>query len=153
MKSKPTYNSGTAFNGLPDNHWEFIEAVGERIERGLKDNKTSLEKLAASFHISDKTEVKELIELTIVNAARKIARNDNLSIAERYKQIVHLYESQVNLSHRTSQSILLQQYSTPAPIGFLAGIFCEIDTFNHWNKKLGFEPSAGNGLLTIGRRT
>jgi predicted RNA methylase len=50
----------------------------------------------------------------------------------------------VNLSHRTSQSILLQQYSTPAPIAFLAGIFCNVDQ----NISV-FEPSAGNRLLTI----
>ncbi|MCK5467506.1 MAG: strawberry notch family protein, partial [Cyclobacteriaceae bacterium] len=50
----------------------------------------------------------------------------------------------MNLSHRTSQSMLLQQYSTPAPIGFLAGIFCDPKP-----GKFLFEPSAGNGLLTI----
>ncbi|MEO8760944.1 MAG: strawberry notch-like NTP hydrolase domain-containing protein, partial [Bacteroidia bacterium] len=69
------------------------------------------------------------------------------TIAARYAEIVTLYKNQVNLSHRTSQSILLQQYSTPAPIGYLAGIFCHVDTFT--KEQTGFEPSAGNGLLTI----
>ena len=69
---------------------------------------------------------------------------------QNYFDIVDLYNHQVNLSHRTSQSILLQQYSTPAPIGYLAGIFCGIDKFdNAINGYLGFEPSAGNGLLTV----
>lgn len=133
---------------LPDYALPFINALKDRIERGIKDNKISLEKLAATFKITDKTVVKELIELTIVDLARSIASQHHLSITERYKQIVRLYENQVNLSHRTSQSILLQQYSTPAPIGFLAGLFCEIDSFKY-NNKTGFEPSAGNGLLTI----
>src|SRR5690606_33042045 len=62
----------------------------------------------------------------------------------RIQSIVDLYKSQVNLSYRTSQSILLQQYSTPAPISFLAGVFVNA------NQDISvFEPSAGNGLLTI----
>ncbi|MDP1800838.1 MAG: strawberry notch C-terminal domain-containing protein [Bacteroidota bacterium] len=133
---------------LPAYATQFINTLKDRIERGLKDNKTSLEKLAAFIKINDKTIVKELIELTIVDLARAIANSKEFSVTEKFKKIVSLYENQVNLSHRTSQSILLQQYSTPAPIGFLAGIFCEVDTFQY-TRKIGFEPSAGNGLLTI----
>jgi hypothetical protein len=133
---------------LPNNAVEFINILKERITVGVHDNKKSLEKLAASLKIYDRTIVKELIELTIVELAREIASSTELSLTQRYKDIVQLYESQVNLSHRTSQSILLQQYSTPAPIGFLAGIFCEVDKFMGTQKK-AFEPSAGNGLLTI----
>ena len=40
--------------------------------------------------------------------------------------------------------MLLQQYSTPAPIGFVAGLFCGFNKIGEY-----FEPSAGNGLLTI----
>jgi len=140
--------SGIKNNSLPENHEQFIIEVKRRIFLGTQGNKKTMEKLGASLNISDKTTIKELIELAIVETARTISLDKDLSIGERYKQIVKLYESQVNLSHRTSQSILLQQYSTPAPIGFLAGIFCEIDKFAGANK-LGFEPSAGNGLLTI----
>jgi predicted RNA methylase len=141
--------SGIHKNELPHNNQQFMDQVSERIERGVHDNKITMEKLAASLKIFDKTEVKELIELVIVNTARTIAQRKDLSIEERYKQIVRLYENQVNLSHRTSQSILLQQYSTPAPIGFLAGMFCGVENFTIENGKMGFEPSAGNGLLTI----
>jgi tRNA1(Val) A37 N6-methylase TrmN6 len=56
-----------------------------------------------------------------------------------------MYRSQVNLSHRTSQSVMLQQYSTPAPIAFLAGSFVKSNRYD----AAYFEPSAGNGLLTI----
>lgn len=141
--------SGINESKLPISHQQFMDQVSERIERGVRDNKLTMEKLAASLKINDKTIVKELLELVIVNTARTIAQRKELSLTERYKQIVRLYENQVNLSHRTSQSILLQQYSTPAPIGFLAGLFCGIDEFTQENGKTGFEPSAGNGLLTI----
>jgi len=51
----------------------------------------------------------------------------------------------MNLSHRTSQSMLLQQYSTPAPVAYLAGLYVRSQNrYAHY-----FEPSAGNGLLTI----
>ena len=121
----------------------FIQYILNSLETPAKRNKRWVEKVALQFGISDKTEVKEFTELAIVYKAKSIARS-NISIAEKYAQIVKLYENQVNLSHRTSQSILLQQYSTPAPIGFLAGIFVNADTGISL-----FEPSAGNGLLTI----
>jgi hypothetical protein len=125
----------------------FVFAVEAELMLKRKHNKTSIEKLAASFGISDKTEIKELTELAIVKQARKIAKGEG-TIREKYDQVVALYQSQVNLSHRTSQSILLQQYSTPAPIGFIAGIFCGLDKL-HIHGGYGFEPSAGNGLLTV----
>lgn len=132
-----------------DNIQLFVMRIETDLIAKVKHNKLSVEKLAASFGITDKTEVKEFTELAIVNRARKIAHSGN-SIEQNYFDIVDLYNHQVNLSHRTSQSILLQQYSTPAPIGYLAGIFCGIDKFeNAINGYVGFEPSAGNGLLTI----
>lgn len=125
----------------------FVFAVEAELMLKKKHNKLSIEKLAATYGITDKTEAKELTELAIVKQARKIAKGDE-SLRERYERIVELYHSQVNLSHRTSHSILLQQYSTPAPIGFIAGIFCGLDKL-HIKGGYGFEPSAGNGLLTV----
>ena len=125
----------------------FVEKVQADLLNKRPHNKISIEKLAATFGITDKTEVKELTELAIVKRARELA-HEPAGIRERFDKIVDLYTSQVNLSHRTSQSILLQQYSTPAPIAYLAGVFCELDKLE-LNKGYGFEPSAGNGLLTI----
>ncbi len=122
---------------------EFVNKVTRDLENKTHHNKKSIEKLAASFGLTDRTEIKELTELAIVRRARRLAHEPG-TVRERFDKIVELYNSQVNLSHRTSQSILLQQYSTPAPIGYLAGVFCEID-----QPKTVFEPSAGNGLLTI----
>jgi predicted RNA methylase len=134
---------------LSKQEFAFVQVIESNLISQVKHNKVSLEKLAFTFGITDKTEVKELTELAIVNRARAIAHSGN-SIEQNYFDIVDLYNHQVNLSHRTSQSILLQQYSTPAPIGYLAGIFCGVDKFdNAVNGYVGFEPSAGNGLLTI----
>ena len=131
----------------------FVQVIESNLISQVKHNKVSLEKLAFTFGIVDKTEVKELTELAIVNRARAIAHSGD-TVATNYANIVNLYHSQVNLSHRTSLSILLQQYSTPAPIGYLAGIFCGVHTFdNATNGYVGFEPSAGNGLLTVASKT
>ena len=117
------------------------------LARNVSHNKISVEKLAASFGITDKTAVKELTELAIVLRGRVLAHSEG-TIRQRFDRIVELYHLQVNLSHRTSQSILLQQYSTPAPIGYIAGVFCEMDRLQ-FKGGFAFEPSAGNGLLTI----
>jgi len=128
---------------LGDQHELFVKAIQLSLSKKETHNKRSIEKFAATYGITDKTEVKELTELAIVKRARELAHQSG-SVRDRFDKIVELYNSQVNLSHRTSQSILLQQYSTPAPIAYLAGVFCGLD-----QSKICFEPSAGNGLLTI----
>ena len=136
-------------SGLSYQEAVFFKEVALLLERHEKKDKRFMEKLAASVSIFDKTKVKELIELAIVSRGRWLAHQPNLDVPERFENIVRLYESQMSLSHRTSQSMLLQQYSTPAPIGYLAGLYCVVNEFNKDNGKLLFEPSAGNGLLTI----
>jgi len=122
---------------------QFLQHVRNELDAKHRHNRKSIERIAASFEITDKSEVKEYTEFAIVLKARNIALSD-LQLETKYESIVDLYQSQVNISHRTSQSILLQQYSTPAPISFLAGIFVNAD-----QDVSVFEPSAGNGLLTI----
>lgn len=132
---------------IPIVNSRFVSAVEKDLLMKVSHNKKSIEKLAASFGVFDKTEIKELTELAIVNRAREIATSTG-TLREKFDKVVELYNSQVNLSHRTSQSILSQQYSTPAPISYLAGVFCELDKLQ-FNGGFAFEPSAGNGLLTI----
>lgn len=136
-------------NGLVNGEDGFVNAVTKALEEHKPHNKTSIEKLAASFGIKDKTAVKELTELAIVKRARHLAHEEG-TILQRFQNIVDLYNTQVNLSHRTSQSILLQQYSTPAPIAYLAGVFCGLDRMGAHQR--AFEPSAGNGMLTVAGR-
>lgn len=131
---------------LAPNLLEFVTFMQKDLRMGYKHNKRSVEALALSLKIEDKTEIKELTELAIVNIAREIATGKG-SVEDKYTRIVELYNNQMILSHRTSQSVLLQQYSTPAPIGYLMGVYCGLPKldFNDW----AFEPCAGNGLLTI----
>ncbi len=122
---------------------QFLQHVRKELDAKNKHNRKSIERIASSYGITDKSEVKEYTELAIVLKARSISLSP-LSIEKKYWSIVELYKSQVNISHRTSQSMLLQQYSTPAPISFMAGVF-----INAEQNISVFEPSAGNGLLTI----
>ncbi|MBK8291040.1 MAG: strawberry notch family protein [Flammeovirgaceae bacterium] len=122
---------------------QFLQHVRSELDAKKKHNRKSVERIASSYGIVDKSEVKEYTELAIVLKARSISLSST-SVEEKYWCIVELYKSQVNISHRTSQSMLLQQYSTPTPISFLAGIFTNAD-----QNILVFEPSAGNGLLTV----
>jgi len=132
---------------LPNNYEKFVELVDLDLNARAIRNKTYYEKRAFELGITNKNTVKELTELAITRNARAIAHHEHFSIYTKFKEIVRLYEGQVNLSHRTSQSMLLQQYSTPAPISYLAGIFA-----GAYSSVSVFEPCAGNGLLTIAAR-
>lgn len=125
----------------------YTNWVVENLKKGNHIDKRIVEKKAFSFGITDRNKIKELTELAVVICARELAHQAD-SQYERFIKIVDLYSRQVILSHRTSQSILLQQYSTPAPIGFLLGVFCNLNLLEY-TEEYCFEPSAGNGLLTI----
>ena len=143
--------SGLAALVPPNTTNDYVQKMLTDLKAGVHHNKRSTEKLATAFGIEDRTQIKELTELAIVQRARELAHAPS-TVWERYQSIVELYNTQANLSHRTSNSILLQQYSTPAPIAYLAGVFCRLeDRLTHLNEApfTAFEPSAGNGLLTI----
>nr|WP_319401844.1 hypothetical protein [uncultured Carboxylicivirga sp.] len=151
----------------------YISRIREDLRNGNKHSKTTIESVAEGFGITNKNLVKEFTELAIVLNARKIADDRSLTAHQKYLEIVALYQSQVNLSMRTSMSVLMQQYSTPAPISFLASSYIKGDhglagqsKFEYKTKAdtkqkiidskhgqsnfpLYLEPSAGNGLLTI----
>jgi len=125
---------------------KFYKHLVKEISSGTKYNKRSLEKEGERFGILDKTWIKELSELAIVTIARqRIANNQDKGIKATFQALVDLYNTQHNLSLRTSHSMMLQQYSTPAPLAYLASRYVE----NGKATAKYFEPSAGNGLLTI----
>lgn len=131
----------------------YISTIRQELLKGHKHTKVSIERIAKGFGITNKNLVKEYTELAIVLNAKEIAVNSSLSTYEKYQKIVSLYQSQVNISMRTSMSVLMQQYSTPAPISFLASSYIlktkeEVEEKNQ-NAPLYLEPSAGNGLLAI----
>ena len=155
----------------------YISRIQKDLKKGTSHNKKTIENIAKGYGITNKNLVKEYTELAIVLNARKIAHDSSLTTYEKYLDITALYNSQVNLSMRTSMSVLMQQYSTPAPISFLASsyilknenlsgykAFKNIVKGSSKDKIVGnahqhpnynrnepkyFEPSAGNGLLTI----
>jgi hypothetical protein len=111
-------------NYLPENDIEFLDLMIKNLETGTRLNRDKVEDIAAeSYGIGDKYTVKELCELAVVIYCRTIG-SGNLSPLVKYEKVVEAYQNQVNLSHRTSESIMLQQYSTPCPISFMAGVFC-----------------------------
>lgn len=127
-----------------DHENDFVNEIRDNLKERTKLSRPQTEKLAKQYSILDKTKIKELTELAIVLETREIAHAKGGELS-KFHEIESLYEIQTNLSFRTSMSVLLQQYSTPAPIGYLMGLFCGVDDPN----VTLFEPSAGNGLLTI----
>ena len=114
------------FNGIVE-----LRKIAERV--GLKDIKD--------------TDLQELAETAIVKRTRGIASSESTNNAEKFKRIKALYENQPSLNQRDSERVIKQQYSTPAPYAFLADMYVKgkgkvIDS--------ALEPSAGNGMLTIG---
>ncbi len=93
----------------------------------------------------DEKQIDEAIEQGIVMTARNIIESNIGDPAKTYDALVSLYARQPNLSTRTSTSIAQQAYSTPAPLAYVASQLAGIT-----EKSSVFEPSAGNGMLTIG---
>jgi P-loop containing NTP hydrolase pore-1/C-terminal domain on Strawberry notch homologue len=151
----PYLDNSKAKNVLAINQANFKSLVQKWFYIDEPMSKLKLEKAALQFGITDKTMVKEIIELAIIAEARSIALQNELSIKEKFENIVKLYQKQAILSHRTSDSIRLQQYSTPAPIAYLMGVYAGINTFSSKEKfdskinRKAFEPSAGNGMLLL----
>ncbi|MBL4863139.1 MAG: strawberry notch C-terminal domain-containing protein, partial [Crocinitomicaceae bacterium] len=125
-------------------HISFAMEIEKLLLGGNKVSRLQTEKIARQFGITDKTQIKELVELAVVNHARTLA-NASGSEKKRFDSIVELYNRQPNLSHRNSTSVALNQYSTSIPIGFVMGQYCKLND----PKTMAFEPSAGNGALTI----
>lgn len=118
--------------------------VFEQLQQGNKLTRLHLEKKGRELGITDKRAVKELTELGVLMYARQIIQGK--APKEAFELLVDLYKRQPNSSYRSSTVAILRQYSTPLPIAYLLGQFV-----NRQNKKHKYlEPSAGNGLLTIG---
>jgi hypothetical protein len=129
---------------------KFIDAVNIQLAFKHKFNGiVELRKIAERVGLKDikDTDLQELAETAIVKRARGIASTESTNNAEKFKRIKTLYENQPSLNQRDSERVMKQQYSTPAPYAFLADIYVK------GNGKVidsALEPSAGNGMLTIG---
>lgn len=93
------------------------------------------------------TDLQELVETAVVGMARRYATSKAMSDDVKFAKIKLLYNRQPSLNQRDSERVMKQQYSTPAPYAYLA------DMYVKGNGKIiesALEPSAGNGMLTIG---
>lgn len=129
---------------------KFIDAVNIKLGFKHKFNGIiELRQIAEKLGLKDikDTDLQELAETAIVKRARGIASSDATDNAEKFKRIKTLYENQPSLNQRDSERVMKQQFSTPAPYAYLA------DMYVKGNGKViesALEPSAGNGMLTIG---
>lgn len=129
---------------------KFIDAVNLQLAFKHKFNGiVELRKIAERVGLKDikDTDLQELAETAIVKRARGIASSESTNDAVKFERIKTLYENQPSLNQRDSERVMKQQYSTPAPYAFLADMYVKgkgkvIDS--------ALEPSAGNGMLTIG---
>ena len=93
------------------------------------------------------TDLQELVETAIVGMARRYATSKAMSDDVKFAKIKLLYNRQPSLNQRDSERVMKGQFSTPAPYAYLA------DMYVKGNGKViesALEPSAGNGMLTIG---
>ena len=92
--------------------------------------------------------VEEALEQGILLAAKHIVECESNppvdTLSDTYDRLVDLYQRQPILGTRTSSSIEKQQYSTPAPLSYLAGKLAGIDA-----SKTVYEPTAGRGALLM----
>ena len=128
---------------------KFIDAVKLQLAFGRKIKSIiELRKIAERHGLKDikDTDLQELAEAAIVMKARGIASSESTNDAKKFERIKKLYENQPSLNQRDSERVMKQQYSTPAPYAFLADMYVKAGM----EVKSALEPSAGNGMLTIG---
>ena len=128
---------------------KFIDAVKLQLAFGRKIKSIiELRKIAERHGLKDikDTDLQELTEAAIVMKARGIASSESTNDAVKFERIKKLYENQPSLNQRDSERVMKQQYSTPAPYAFLADMYVKAGM----EVKSALEPSAGNGMLTIG---
>ena len=128
---------------------KFIDAVKLQLAFGRKIKSIiELRKIAERYGLKDikDTDLQELTEAAIVMIARGIASSESTNDAVKFERIKKLYENQPSLNQRDSERVMKQQYSTPAPYAFLADMYVKAGI----EVKSALEPSAGNGMLTIG---
>lgn len=143
-KLESTTKKQESMSSKTDTSQTFINFVQNGLTDGAKLTRLSLEKKGRELGITDKRMVKELTEFSVLGQARDSIQNASTRAA--YDKLIDLYTVQPSSSYRSSHVAIMRQYSTPLPISFLLGRFVD---GNNPSKRF-LEPSAGNGLLTIG---
>lgn len=125
--------------------------VKDVYKSGEKMNISLARNMAIGLDLSE-NELMQLCELGLVIEAKRIAvLNEPLKF--RFEKMVDLYGRQLTIQPKDSRSATLQQYSTPCPLAFLLGEYVKKGTEEREDDNIKFfEPTAGNGLLTISFR-
>lgn len=110
---------------------------------------TEMRKIAESCGLKNvkDTDLQELAETAVSSLCREVCESKAMSDEVKFRKIKHIYDNQPSLNQRDSERVMKQQYSTPAPYAFLADMYVK---GNGKEVKSALEPSAGNGMLTIG---
>ena len=96
----------------------------------------------------DHKAIQEAFEYMLIKVARDyINKNGNKASLDVFETT---YNKQPNLSARTSDSTILQQYSTPLPLAWLMNKY--LDMIGKESDVTVYEPTAGNGMLLIGAK-
>jgi predicted RNA methylase len=139
----PTAGGAEGLESGPD---RFAAVLQNAFRQGRKLTIVQLRKFAAEAGIATANEkyLWELTELAWTRWYRRLAQ-DPAAPRERYDSIVDFYRRvQPSYTGVDSHKKVFQQYSTSAPIAWLAGWFTDGGGVSGV-----LEPSAGNGLLTI----
>lgn len=123
--------SGHSYKSITEARKDASEYSGGKVEAGTTQAK----------------DVDEAIERGVVTAARQLVeegKKAGLTPEEIFDSLSELISRQPNLSTRTSTSIEMQAYSTPAPIAYLVSHIAEVSA-----QTTVYEPSAGNGMLLL----
>ncbi len=101
----------------------FIDRVVNMIYDGKEfKSKLDVERVAEKeFQFTDKQKVRELTEYAVLKVGREISKK--FDTAEAYEKLTALYLNQPYSTHRTNVSVALGQFSTPAPMAYLMGVF------------------------------
>lgn len=113
----------------------FIQRVVDMIYDGYDfKSKLDIERIATKeFGFDDAKKVRELTEYAILFVGRDISKEND--VKETYDKLVSLYANQPYSTNRTVKSQELGQFSTPAPMAYLMGIYVGIDKSNiNWIK-------------------
>ncbi|HON55524.1 MAG TPA: hypothetical protein PLJ38_00745, partial [bacterium] len=136
----------------PELSKEFLKILNENNNILLKKD---LINILSAFYKTDESTIKQImenekknieeaLEYAYIQKVREISNDFSLTTDEQFNKIIEIYNNQIKLDTRTSESIAKQQYSTPLPISFLMNKFLNPDKYS-----LVFEPTAGNGALIL----
>lgn len=117
--------------------------AGEGFKNIVEARKMAADALGAKIEPEQHKAIEEAIEEAIVIRARELVASSS-DPRVKFDALADLYQQQPILGQRTSTSVELQAYSTPAPLAFVAAQLAGIS-----DQTTVLEPTAGLGMLTI----